>query len=83
MCSIPQRDLQAAGRCHHEEKGCARGFKEGLAFEKDNKPKFAKLAFEKAIDLDPEESDYKQARDRVRGQLDTRLSGYELKLSNR
>ncbi|MRR54497.1 MAG: type II secretion system protein [Deltaproteobacteria bacterium] len=57
-------------------------YKEGLAFERDNKPKFAKLAFEKAIDLDPEESSYKQARDRVRGQLDTRVSGYELQLSS-
>lgn len=57
-------------------------YKEGLAFEKDNKPKFAKLAFEKAIDLDPEETTYKQARDRVRGQLDTRVAGYELQLSS-
>jgi general secretion pathway protein D len=57
-------------------------YKEGLAFEKDNKPKYAKLAFEKALDLDPEESEYKQARDRVRGQLDAKMSGYELNLSS-
>jgi len=67
--TIKKRDAQEA-------------YKEGLAFEKDNKPKFAKLAFEKALDLDPEEPEYKQARDRVRGQLDSKVSGYELQLSS-
>ncbi|MGA7826860.1 MAG: cohesin domain-containing protein [Geobacteraceae bacterium] len=57
-------------------------YKEGLEFEKDNKQKFAKLAFEKAINLDPHNSDYKQARERVLKQLNTRVSGYELKLTS-
>ncbi len=57
-------------------------YNEGLAFEKDNKPKYAKLAYEKALDLDPEEPEYKQARARVRGQLDSRMAGYELQLSS-
>ena len=57
-------------------------YNEGVVFEKDNKPKFAKRAFEKAITLDPQNSEYKQARERVIERLDTRVSGYELKLSS-
>jgi len=57
-------------------------FNEGLQFERDNKPKFAKLAYERALVLDPEESAYKVARDRVRGTLDNKPSGYELNLSS-
>lgn len=67
--TIKKRDAQEA-------------YKEGLAFERDNKPKFALLAFEKAYDLEPEEAVYQQARDRVRGQLDSKVSGYELQLSS-
>jgi general secretion pathway protein D len=57
-------------------------FNEGIGFEKDNKPKFAKLAYERAIVLNPDESAYKVARDRVRGLLDNKPSGYELNLSS-
>lgn len=57
-------------------------FKEGMEFEKDNKLKFASIAFKRAIELDPESSEYKQARDRVRSLLDNRPSGYELNLKS-
>ena len=57
-------------------------YNEGIGFEKDNKPKFAKLAYERALVLNPDESAYKVARDRVRGLLDNKPSGYELNLSS-
>jgi general secretion pathway protein D len=64
------------------KKDALQSFREGMEFEKDNKPKYANLSYDRAIELDPENSDYRAARDRVRALLDNRPSGYELNLKS-
>jgi len=65
-----------------KKKDALQAFREGMDFEKDNKPKYASLSYEYALELDPENSEYLTARDRVRALLDTRPSGYELNLKS-
>lgn len=65
-----------------KKRDAQQAFKEGMEFEKDNKLKFARLSYNHAVELDPENSEYKQARDRVRGELDNRPSGYELNIKS-
>jgi len=65
-----------------KKRDAQQAYQEGMEFEKDNKLKFAKLSYERAINLDPEESAYKEARNRVLGQLDNKPSGYELNLKS-
>jgi len=65
-----------------EKKEALQVFREGMEFEKDNKPKYANLSYERAIVLDPENSEYKIARDRVSALLDNRPSAYELNLKS-
>ncbi len=65
-----------------KKRDAQQAFKEGMEFEKDNKLKFARLSYDHAVELDPENSEYKQARVRVRGELDNRPSGYELNIKS-
>lgn len=57
-------------------------YREGMEFEKDNKLKYASKSYERALELDPEESEYGSALERVRAQLDNRPSKYELNIKS-
>lgn len=64
------------------KRDARQAYREGLDFEKDNKLKFAKLSYEKAVELDQEEADYRSALERVRILMDNAPTEYELNLKS-
>lgn len=65
-----------------KKRDAQQAYREGMDFEKDNKPKFARLAYDKARELDPEEPEYGKAAERMRALLDNRPTGYELNIKS-
>ena len=63
-------------------KYAQQAFQEGIDFEKANKLKDADRSFAHAIELNPENKEYKSALDRVSGLRKNKLEGYELSLKS-
>ncbi|EHP88725.1 type II and III secretion system protein [Geobacter metallireducens RCH3] len=57
-------------------------FKEGQDFERGNKPREALQAYRKALDLDGQNKEAKEALERLLSTKKTRLEGYELNLKS-
>lgn len=57
-------------------------YREGLEFEKSNKPREALQAYRKALDLNPENKEIKEALEKLLQTRRTKLEGFELNLKS-
>lgn len=57
-------------------------YREGLEFEKTNKPREALQAYRKALDLDPDNAEVKESLEKLLQTRRTKLEGFELNLKS-
>ena len=63
-------------------KDAQQAYQEGLLFEKTNKFREAERLFSRALELDPNNEDYRAAKTRIMGLRKNRLEGFELSLKS-
>jgi len=63
-----------------QKKDARQAYREGQEFEKDNKLKYANLCYNRAVELDPEQTQYRAAQARINALLNNAPNGYDLNI---